>query len=117
VLEPDRSQLETFLSGLFRYATPGNFISLRSFYEDRGALKPFLIDPIKLNGNFSHICDCAFDGARRAANADQKVVFAPPVAVFTNASRHRLQPALHPRRARRRGDQLSALAHSTAITG
>ena len=84
MLEPDRGQLETFLRALFKYATPGNYISLRSFYEDRGNSKPFLIDPVKLNGNFSHICDCAFDGARRAANAQEKVVFAPPVAAFRN---------------------------------
>jgi hypothetical protein len=83
-LEPDRSQLEAFISALFRYATPGNYVSLRSFYEDRGNSKPFLIDPIRLNGSFFALCESACDGARRAANASEKVVFAPPIATFRN---------------------------------
>jgi hypothetical protein len=84
VLEPDRDQIEIFIDALFRYATPGAFLSLRSFYEDRGEASPFYINPVKLNGNFAFLCDCATDAAQRAANAREKVVFAPPIATFKN---------------------------------
>jgi AAA domain len=82
MLEPDRDQLEIFVDALFRYATPGAFLSLRSFFEDRS--ETFRIHPIKLNGNFAFICDCATNGARIAANATEKTVFAPPIATFRN---------------------------------
>jgi hypothetical protein len=81
-LEPDRAQLSIFISALFRYAASGNFISLRSFHENRGSSKPFLIDPIKLNGVAFTLEEAAFNGARRAANAKEKTVFAPPIATF-----------------------------------
>ena len=35
--EPNRSQIETFVLTLFKHATPGNWISLRAFFEDRPA--------------------------------------------------------------------------------
>src|SRR5262245_22555880 len=84
MLEPDRDQIEIFLDALFRYATPGAFLSLRSFFEDRGETRPFYINAIKLNGNFAFLCDCATDAAQRAANAADKIVFAPPIATFKN---------------------------------
>ena len=87
VLEPDRAQLEVFIDALFRYAAAGNFVSLRSFYEDRGNSKPFLIDPIKLNGVAFTLEEAAFNGARRAANASEKIVFAPPTCTFRNPTK------------------------------
>jgi hypothetical protein len=84
VLEPDRDQIEIFLDALFRYATPGRFLSLRSFFEDRGETYPFYINAIKLNSNFQFLCDVATDAAQRAASATEKVVFAPPIATFKN---------------------------------
>jgi hypothetical protein len=72
-------------STLFRYATPGGFLSLRSFYEDRGMGKPFFIIPAKLNGDFKLLCTLATDAAQRAANAADKIVFAPPIATFRDA--------------------------------
>jgi hypothetical protein len=84
VLEPDRAQLEIFIDALFRYATPGNYVSLRSFHEDRGNSKPFLIDPIKISDSLFAPYNGAESGARRAANASEKVVFAPPIATFRN---------------------------------
>jgi len=84
MLEPDRDQIEIFLDALFRYATPGAFLSLRSFFEDRGETRPFHINAIKLNGNFAFLCDVVTDAAHRAANAADKIVFAPPIATFHN---------------------------------
>jgi hypothetical protein len=82
MLEPDRDQIEIFVDALFRYATPGAFLSLRSFFEDRSEI--FRINAIKLNGNFQLLCDCAADIARAAANAVEPAVFAPPIATFRN---------------------------------
>jgi AAA domain len=84
MLEPDRDQIEIFIDALFRYATSGAFLSLRSFFEDRGETRPFGINAIKLNGNFAFLCDCATNAARNAANATDKIVFAPPIATFRN---------------------------------
>src|SRR5262245_23917513 len=84
MLVSDRDQIEIFLDGLFRYAVPGAFLSLRSFFEDRGETRPFHINAVKLNGNFAFLCDVATDAAQRAANAAEKVVFAPPIATFRN---------------------------------
>lgn len=84
VLEPDRDQIEIFLDALFRYATPDNFLSLRSFFEDRGVGKPFFIIPAKLNGDFKLLCTLVADAAQHAANAAEKIVFAPPIATFKN---------------------------------
>src|SRR5262245_65548567 len=82
MLEPDHDQIEIFVDALFRYATPGTFLSLRSFYEDRS--ETFRINAIKLNGNFAFLCDCATNAAHDAANAKDKIVFAPPIATFRN---------------------------------
>lgn len=82
MLEPDRDQVEIFLDALFRYATPGAFLSLRSFFEDRGKGSPFTIVPVKLNGDFAVLCNIVTDAARHAANATDRIVFAPPIATF-----------------------------------
>jgi hypothetical protein len=86
-LVPDRRQLKGFAGALFKHATPGTWVSLRSL-PDKGSEKhrPFKITPVKLNGNFDALIDKAFRDAERAANAG-RIVFAPPVATFSN-SRH-----------------------------
>jgi len=84
MLEPDRDQIEIFFDALFRHATPGAFLSLRSFFEDRGVGKPFFIIPAKLNGDFKLLCTLTANAARHAANAADKIVFAPPICAFHN---------------------------------
>jgi Protein of unknown function (DUF3987)/Primase C terminal 2 (PriCT-2) len=85
-LQPDRAQLKKFFSTLFKRATPGGYISLRSFPDHgSGNDKPVDITAIKLNGKFDEVIDHAFQIAERAAKAKQPVVFCPPVAVFSNA--------------------------------
>jgi hypothetical protein len=84
-LEPDRDQIELFVDALFRHASPGAFLSLRAFYEDRGEARPFIIVPVKLNGDFTVVCNIVTDAARTAANATEKVVFAPPLVTFHDA--------------------------------
>jgi hypothetical protein len=80
-LEPDRGQIEIFVEALFRHAASGAFLSLRSFHETRSD-GVFAIDPLKLNGNFQYLCDVITNAARMAANAEKKIVFAPPIATF-----------------------------------
>jgi hypothetical protein len=33
-MQPDREQIEMFVDGLFRHASPKGFVSLRAFYEE-----------------------------------------------------------------------------------
>src|SRR5271167_4023555 len=82
-LAPDRDQIEVFVDGLFRHASPKGFVSLRAFYED-DASKPFRINPTGLSSGLGFLIEAAEDDANRAANAPKKVVFCPPIAVFAN---------------------------------
>src|SRR5260370_6775119 len=89
-LEPNRDQLEIFVDALFRHAGTEGFVSLRAFYEDDSA-KPFRITPISRAGNFKFLIDAVEDEARRAANDPRRVVFCPPIAVFSNDKKAREQ--------------------------
>jgi hypothetical protein len=83
MLEPDRAQLEIFIESLLRHAAPGNYLSLRSFYEDQN--RPLHIVPAQINGSLSAIVDLTERMARQAANDVRPVVFCPPIATFHNA--------------------------------
>jgi hypothetical protein len=83
-LEPDRSQIERFFRITLKHADEGTFVSLRSFEHGAGT-KPFAIKAVKINGNLGGLVGTAFGMARAAAKARQGVVFAPPIATFTNA--------------------------------
>jgi hypothetical protein len=83
-LEPDRDQLEIFVDAVLRHRGAEGFISLRSFVENDDEAPPYRKSPISLKDNFKFLIDCAVDDARRAAQAPQPVVFAPPLAVFNN---------------------------------
>jgi hypothetical protein len=85
--KPDRRQLRRFVKALFKHAAPGNWVSLRAFVEDRDDVPPFKITAVKLNGNLDILIDKACRDAALAADARDKIVFAPPIATFTN-SRH-----------------------------
>ena len=82
-LEPDREQLTWFVQALFKHATLGNWVSLRSF-RDKGEKnqKPFNVTPHQLNGNFDILIDKAYCDAEVAANESEKIVFCPPIATF-----------------------------------
>jgi hypothetical protein len=125
MLEPDRDQIEIFVDALFRYATSGAYLSLRSFFEDRGEEAPFAISPLKLNGNFKFLCDAAAAEARQAANAREKIVFAPPVATFRtshSATEDNIAEGValsvecdaHPQHGREKLE--SILGHATIVT-
>jgi hypothetical protein len=82
-MEPSRDQIEIFVEGLFRHASPQGYVSLRAFYED-GSNKTFRITPTGLAGGLKFLMDAAEDDAARAANHPKPIVFCPPIAVFTN---------------------------------
>jgi hypothetical protein len=82
-LEPDRDQIEIFVDAALRHRGMEGFISLRSFFHEDGK-PPFRTSPVPLKGNFKYLIDFVEDDARRAAQAPQPVVFAPPLSVFSN---------------------------------
>jgi hypothetical protein len=87
-LEPNRDQIATYFGTLFKHASPGSWVSLRAFPDDKDP-NPFRITPIQLNGDLGPLIDAAYAEARKVANAKRKVVFCPPVATFTNAEHAR----------------------------
>lgn len=79
-LKPDKEALRNFVYTMFRHAGNEGYASLRSFVE--GDTKSFRITPVGLDGGPGFICEAAADDAYRAANALERVVFCPPLAIF-----------------------------------
>ena len=84
MLEPDRDQLEIFVSALFRHAGQGGYVSLRSFLPDSKVLKPIRAVVMNGNGSLTDLVNVAEDQARRAANNQVPAVFCPPIAIFNS---------------------------------
>jgi hypothetical protein len=80
-LEPNRHEIELFISALFRHAAPQGFVSLRAFH-DNATNKVFRITPTQLTGGRDFLVGAAEDDARRAAQNPAPVVFCPPIATF-----------------------------------
>jgi AAA domain len=79
-LKPDKEALRNFVYTMFRHAGNEGYASLRSFVE--GDTKSFRITPVGLGGGPGFLCEAAADDAYRAANASERVVFCPPLAIF-----------------------------------
>jgi hypothetical protein len=116
MLEPDRGQIEIFAEALFRRVGQDGYVSLRSFLEGKDE-KAWSIVGVPLVAGFPALCERAARMAGKAANNPERIVFAPPIAVFSNREHARecdlLQgPALsvecdaHPQQAR---EKLEAL--------
>jgi hypothetical protein len=82
-LKPDKEALRNFVYTMFRHAGNEGYASLRSFVE--GDTKSFRITPVGLDGGPSFLCEAAADDAYRAANARERVVFCPPLAIFLHS--------------------------------
>jgi hypothetical protein len=80
-LKPDRDQVETFVTALFKHAGTEGFVTCRSFPDD-ASIKPFSIKSAFLEGGLKSVVDIAVDEAANAANAPLKIVFCPPIAIF-----------------------------------
>ena len=77
----DRTQIETFIDRLFRYADDGGYVQLRAFRDDvDGAWESERWSAIPLKGaDRTALVDAAHDFANECAKAPFPVVFAPPV--------------------------------------
>lgn len=90
-LSIDREQIASFVDTLFRYADEQTFASLRGFDQNRRNIGAFLIRGVKLNGSpRTDLIKQAIEAANICANHVDPVVFAPPIATFTNPERARL---------------------------
>ena len=84
-VEADAAAIGNFADALFRYADPGTYASLRAFRDD--VTEVFRISPHEIGDSLDSLTAAAGRLATLAANhAAFPVVFAPPVATFTNAS-------------------------------
>src|ERR1700745_2780397 len=81
-LEPDRSQLETFIRVLFRHAGTEGYVSLRTFDDDGTRSEPTNTTTIKLKDGLDAVIAAAVKDAAKAANSATEKVFSPPIAVF-----------------------------------
>ena len=79
--ETNREQIDIFVRALFKHAMPGS-CSLRSFHDDEST-KSFAIECLQVDDH-DRIVDAAYRQASRAAAADPKIVFCPPIATFSN---------------------------------
>lgn len=80
--QADRDQIRGFVQALFRYADEGSYVSLRSFYDD--AKEVFGIQAHRLSDDLDALVNAACDLATKAAREERPVVFAPPIATFSN---------------------------------
>jgi hypothetical protein len=82
-LQPDRDQIARFVNALFRYADKGSYVSLRAFHDDANSV--FAIEAHRVTSDPEALVAAAAALASRAARAPRPVVFAPPIATFSNA--------------------------------
>jgi hypothetical protein len=83
-LKVDREQIELFTDAMFRYASQGQTVAIRSFLEEV-ADKPFSATGVKVNGaGLAPVVEAAVREAQLAADFDKAVVFCPPIAGFLN---------------------------------
>jgi hypothetical protein len=75
LLEPDRGQIERFVTCIFRHAGAEGWVSIRAFSDDA---KPSRIQGVPLAAGLDYLINVAEDIARRAANDPKKIVFTPP---------------------------------------
>jgi len=81
-LRADAKEIARFFDALFRHADEGSNVSLRAFYDD--AKEVYGIRAHRLTSDPSAIVAAATDFATKAAQAARPVVFAPPIATFSN---------------------------------
>ena len=79
----DANHIGRFVDLLFRHASPDTYVSLRGFYDNRDG-PPWVIEGVLKNEDLPQ---AAARIAQRCADADEPVVFCPPVATFKTARR------------------------------
>ena len=90
VLQIDDQEIATFVSDLFRYAEPGEFVSLRGFHQIRRDVPPVVIRACTIERDFSPLIAEAVLAAKICADAPEPAVFAPPICTFSNSEHARV---------------------------
>src|SRR4051812_27448026 len=81
-LDVDRDQIACFVSAMFKHASDGQKISVRSFIE--GTQKTDTIESVAINGGgLDPVVQKAIEVAQACANKPAPIVFAPPLAGFS----------------------------------
>ena len=83
-LQADGEQIASFAAALFRYASKGQRISLRAFYDDGNESQA--IRSMWLGDGLDAVVSMATQMATTAAQSARPAVFCPPIAGFTPAS-------------------------------
>ena len=82
--EIDPEQIASFADAIFRHASQGQVVSLRTF-EDGGSSKPLSIHAVEINGaGLKPVIEAAIIQAQWAADHGRKTVFCPPLAGFSS---------------------------------
>lgn len=89
MLRADVALIEKFVSALFAHADEDTWISLRAFDQTRRDVPPTFIRPVKVDKGFHKVVAAAARAAEDAGNNAHPVVFAPPIATFSNPDRAR----------------------------
>ena len=88
-LAADRTEIERFVTAMFKHADEGTYASLRTFTHNAGD-PPVDITGVEINGaGLAPLVQIAFGKASRAARHPEPVVFAPPVCTLNNAKHAR----------------------------
>ena len=86
--EPDAAAIGDFVKALFTYADNESFASIRAFYQSDAGKAPPYISGVQINGGgLDPVIKAAITTAREAANYSAPLVFAPPIATFSNRGR------------------------------
>lgn len=82
----DKRQIAQFVEALFRYADRQGFVSLRSFIDQSGSTKPFIIEACQIgHDKLCSLTKAAAKIATRCAASSDATVFCPPVVTFQSA--------------------------------
>ena len=85
--EIDPEQIASFVDAIFRHASDGQIVSLRTF-EDCGGSKPLNIHAVEINGaGLKPVTEAAVMQAQWAADHSKKAVFCPPLAGFSSETK------------------------------
>ena len=79
---PNLLHTQAFVLALFKHATAGSYVSLRTFPDKGGNSRPARITTVKLNGDLNDLIERAYREIEFAARSPEKLVFCPPVATF-----------------------------------
>jgi hypothetical protein len=78
----DADAMGQFVGAMFRHADKGSYVSLRAFPDQVEDRVPFAIVGLQVGDDVTELVPSAVELAQRCANAEQPIVFCPPIATF-----------------------------------